>query len=678
MAGIEDSQRRWSMAWREVGSRRTGVQAVLTVGLLALAVTAAICSSVLGAPPSKPSVAPPNPEYVKYMERLQIEGPLTMLIADGHSLGYIPPVADHAQIGIGLPGRDFARQLPSYDLRTLGRVTPVKDQGLCGSCWTFGTIASLEGWLLTAGETWDLSENNLKECHPFTWGPCYGGNADISTAYFAYRSGPVSEADDLYYDYVTGCSSGLTIRKYLRKVMYLTSADVSGIKDAIMGYGPLYMAFYYDSAYYNSDNHTYYYPGAASGSNHVVAIVGWDDNFDRNLFPGSPPLGNGAWICKNSWGTDWGEGGYFYQSYYDTYAAADPTLFFDAQDPDDTSVYQYDPLGWVYNLGYGGTTAWAANTFTTTQAGYLSRVAFYTNEANAAYTVYIKRGGPDGTEEHSQGSTFTYAGYHTVDLTSPVSLSNGETFSVVVSITNPSYNYPAVVEGVYTGYSDGATASAGQSSMSPDGAPGNWYDISDSANEDPPYNNCIKAFVWPADTSAVFRVSNLGNVYADGAYYGAGFYTGSADVAEWVAVSEPVEPGDVLELDPDHAGHYRKSRGPCSTLVAGVVSTDPGFVLGSAVTDHSSPITDSPFSSSTLNLARRTSNSALLALIGIVPMKVTDEGGPIEPGDLLTTSSTPGYAMKWNQEDGTACGLVGKALEPFNSGTGIIQVLLMR
>jgi len=167
------------------------------------------------------------------------------------------------------------------------------------------------------------------------------------------------------------------------------------------------------------------------------------------------------------------------------------------------------------------------------------------------------------------------------------------------------------------------------------------------------------------DTAAVFRVDKTGNVYADGAYYGAGFYTGSADVAEWVPVSEPVEPGDVLELDPENPGHYRKSRGPCSYLVAGVVSTEPGFVLGSppTTTDHS---------------LRTTNERALLALVGIVPMKVTDEGGPIQPGDLLTTSPTPGYAMKWNQEDGLACGLVGKALGALDSGTGVIQVLLMR
>jgi len=242
-------------------------------------------------------------------------------------------------------------------------------------------------------------------------------------------------------------------------------------------------------------------------------------------------------------------------------------------------------------------------------------------------------------------------------------------------------------------------------------------------------------------TAAVFRVDKSGNVYADNAYYGAGFHTGSADIAEWVPVSELVEPGDVLELDPENAGHYRKSRGPCSTLVAGVVSTDPGFVLGtnpstldsglwtndsrlptddSGLMTHDSrvatedsgfltpdsglstsdygpwtddsrlPIDDSGLMTHDSRVATEdsglltpdsglpTRDYALLALIGIVPMKATDEGGPIEPGDLLTSSSTPGYAMKWNREDGTACTLLAKALEALDSGTGVIQVLLMR
>jgi len=188
----------------------------------------------------------------------------------------------------------------------------------------------------------------------------------------------------------------------------------------------------------------------------------------------------------------------------------------------------------------------------------------------------------------------------------------------------------------------------------PSGMPAGFSVVDDAAmNIRPPTSG----------TAAVFVVTSSGEVRADGAFYGAGFYTGQADVAEWVPVSEPVEPGDVLELDPENPGHYRKSRGPCSTLIAGVVSTNPGVILGS--------------SSPTLDIGLWTLDSALLALLGIVPVKVTDEGGSIRPGDLLVTSSTPGCAMRWAPGNKDGCGLVGKALEPFTGKRGAVLVLLM-
>ena len=67
---------------------------------------------------------------------------------------------------------------------------------------------------------------------------------------------------------------------------------------------------------------------------------------------------------------------------------------------------------------------------------------------------------------------------------------------------------------------------------------------------------------------------------------------------------------------------------------------------------------------------------ACLALIGIVPVKVTDEGGPILPGDLLVSSSTPGHAMRSNAATARACALVGKALEPMTGNRGLILILL--
>jgi|GEM_PF-2911552 len=174
---------------------------------------------------------------------------------------------------------------------------------------------------------------------------------------------------------------------------------------------------------------------------------------------------------------------------------------------------------------------------------------------------------------------------------------------------------------------------------------------------------------YSGSTLAVFRVEASGDVRMDKTLHMLKLESGFADVAEWVRISEPVEPGDVLELDPNQPGQYRKSRGACSPFVAGVVSTEPGVVLGSAVVDRSLPMTDS--SSQVTHYSE-----ALLALVGIVPVKVCDEGGPIGLGDLLGTASQSGYAKRSDPE--TCVFIVGKALEPFDEGEGMILVLLTR
>ena len=170
-----------------------------------------------------------------------------------------------------------------------------------------------------------------------------------------------------------------------------------------------------------------------------------------------------------------------------------------------------------------------------------------------------------------------------------------------------------------------------------------------------------RSYPAAAATPATLRVTSRGDVLADGTLRSASLASGSADVAEWVSVTEPVDAGDVLELDPSHPGAYRRSRTACSTLVAGVVSTQPGVVLGSSPTTPDSPLpTDT--------------SQALLALVGIVPVKVTDEGGPIEPGHLLVSSSTPGHAMRWDGAGSPA--LIGKALEPMDGAQRVILALL--
>jgi len=163
--------------------------------------------------------------------------------------------------------------------------------------------------------------------------------------------------------------------------------------------------------------------------------------------------------------------------------------------------------------------------------------------------------------------------------------------------------------------------------------------------------------------SAVFVVKHTGEVRADGAYYSGtgGFHTGGADVAERINTSEWVDPGNVVEIDPEHPGFFRKSSSPYSTKVAGIISTSPGVILGNSFDEATDDWDD---------------NRPVLAVTGRVPCKVSAENGPIQIGDLLVASSTPGVAMKGSPERAIGA-VVGKAMELLENGEGTIVVQVM-
>jgi hypothetical protein len=155
-----------------------------------------------------------------------------------------------------------------------------------------------------------------------------------------------------------------------------------------------------------------------------------------------------------------------------------------------------------------------------------------------------------------------------------------------------------------------------------------------------------------------FRVDATGKGYFDG-----GTATSGADFAESVAVRgnrSAYEPGDLLVIDPSGERRLALAETPYSTLVAGIYSTKPGVLA----TPH------------TMDDPRPNTSEVPLAVVGIVPCKVTAENGSIAVGDLLVTSSRAGYAMKGTERSRMLGAVVGKALEPLPQGTGVIQVLV--
>ncbi|AKB85208.1 lectin like domain-containing protein [Methanococcoides methylutens] len=451
--------------------------------------------------------APVNPEFIKYQMRMnnQLKMRSFEMSPEGHKLGYIPSPVDLSHIeenavmesdseGFGTLATITETYPSYYDLRDLDKVTSVKNQGAAGSCWAHATYASLESYLITS-ETHDFSENNMKNLlnnwpnSPYQerFDFVEGGNAEMSTAYLARWSGPIDESDDPYSSDYGESPSGLSEQKHVQEVLWLTSMD--DIKDAVMNNGAVQTSFYWDNAYYNATDHSYYYAGSAS-INHAVAIVGWDDDFTSSGFPGT-----GAYIIKNSWGTNWGDGGYFYLSYSDTYAG-DYAVIFTAEETDNyDSVYQYDPLGWVSSAGYGSTTAWGANVFTAEADETLEAVSFYTTDIDTQYEIYVYLDPMTGSPTNSAGEvatksgTFSEAGYHTVHLDSDVQISSGQDFSVVIKFTTSNDKYPVAMERPYSDYSSKATANAGESYISSSGS--TWSDITSTFTNT---NVCIKAF----------------------------------------------------------------------------------------------------------------------------------------------------------------------------------------
>ncbi|MGH1366460.1 MAG: hypothetical protein ACRBF0_23060 [Calditrichia bacterium] len=169
-------------------------------------------------------------------------------------------------------------------------------------------------------------------------------------------------------------------------------------------------------------------------------------------------------------------------------------------------------------------------------------------------------------------------------------------------------------------------------------------------------------------TNTRLQVTGNGKVLADGNY------VGPADFAEMIMISSgaaSAEAGDVLVIDPSREKAVKKASVARSAQIAGVYSTKPGFV--GSEREWEETVGNEVHTYDIVDMAVKF-NEIPMAIIGIVPCKVSTENGAIYPGDLLVTSSTPGHAMRDDKpQNGT---VLGKALEAFSSGSGLIHVLV--
>jgi PGF-pre-PGF domain-containing protein len=473
--------------------------------------------------------APLNPAFVTYMQKTQAPQKM-MLSAVTHQattdpLGLIPSPVSRPGVtvmptyGAGPGGSAYP---PTFDLRTSGKVSPVKDQTYFGTCWAFASMGSLESTLMPATPAPDFSEKNLANLAGFDYAiPDGGGNMWMSAAYMTRWNGPVNEATDPYPSGREWSASGTYPPvEHVQNIVFfpgrLSRSDTTGIKKALTTQGAVYSAFYWHSSFYNATHTSYYEPASASdpssGGGHAVTIVGWDNTWKASNFTTAPD-GPGAWIVKNSWGTDWGDNGYFYLSYYDKYFGSavqssggywDTGVFTGESTSSYNALYSYDTHGDVqdYYVTIPKTGSFA-NVFTATSPGTLAAVGFYTTDLNVPCTISIYKNpapGPvdDTTPAAQFSTTLPDMGYHTVAIPSGlrVPLTTGDKFSVVVNVTNPTNNYFIPTEFNYPGYTSGITSQYGQSYVLGSSGWEDWKDAVDNSHI------CIKAYTTPVQSEA--------------------------------------------------------------------------------------------------------------------------------------------------------------------------------
>lgn len=311
------------------------------------------------------------------------------------------------------PKANRATSVPtSYSAVSKGQVSPVKNQGAWGTCWSFSAVNAAESaYKRIHGSYADLSESHLvkffyngnagydltgpdgglsgdkttaKKATPVQ----AGGNSFLTTFALANWTGVADEATDaslVYPDYAYTAShekGTISINKsyayqdtmHLENAYWIPLDDKNGVKEAIMEYGTVGVSYYYDE-WFDSDIYKYimsdseapytgeavYYNPEVTITNHAVSIVGWDDNFDRNKFSKTMyyllenktlPQKNGAWLIKNSWGPEIGDAGYFWISYEDASLVDETAFVFDFGSADNYDHnYQYDGSNGV---GYYG------------------------------------------------------------------------------------------------------------------------------------------------------------------------------------------------------------------------------------------------------------------------------------------------------------------------------------
>jgi C1A family cysteine protease len=455
-----------------------------------------------------------------YMRVLHFTLPIFAFLLVAGFLNVLP-----VQAQMGLPVRFDLRQMNGENY-----VTPVKSQS-GGTCWTHGAWSAAEGNMLMTGawaQAGEVGPPDLAEYHLDWWngfntfnnddapgtveglGIHYGGDYLVTAAYLSRGEGAVRDVDGQSFDVAPDRLQPGYHRYYAREILWLTMDDelngIDRIKRAVMEHGVVGTAMCYSATFIQGTVH-FQPPTDKTDPNHAVAIIGWDDEKITQA-----PL-PGAWLIKNSWGSGWGENGFFWISYYDKTSCRHREMgavsFRGVEPLSYDRIYAHDYHGWRATFQNADE---AFNRFVADGAHRITALSFYTAADAVDYTATLYRhfNGTELTEPLATVSgTEELRGLHTVDLSTPIAVQSGDTFYVAVSLSEGGHAYDRtssvdVLLGVLQGAATVPSVShPGESLYRVNGT---WFDLCEW--EDVPWpahtaNFCIKALAVEGGTGAV-------------------------------------------------------------------------------------------------------------------------------------------------------------------------------
>ncbi len=402
--------------------------------------------------------------------------------------------------------KDIPAKYDSRDVNGKSYVTGVEDQGYTYLCWTYSALGAVESDIIShhdiKSDEIDLSEKHLayynmhraegsrsglidgdyrelENAHNednawiFKYDTGYvsvGGVTNYVISLLTAWKGPVLEEGDDAFASLYGNSFIFTDNAAKPSDAYNAAYHVQGvseipatmsfntmIKQMVMEHGGATVGVKADNKFWKDhcSSLNAQYDGAAEIPNHEVLIIGWDDNYSANGFK-IPAEGDGAWLCKNSWGPSSGDAGYFYLSYYDDTVSISNAVIYDVAAPGDDNWYDnnYQAAGYLSKIesclddSLNTVSAFSASSnpygmmYKADSDETLKAIGLMSIDMYQQYDVDIYVNPEDDDESISfesqqvpdltQKISAISGGYHTFELDEPLELSEGDEFLILI------------------------------------------------------------------------------------------------------------------------------------------------------------------------------------------------------------------------------------------------------